>query len=392
MSRWDEHDFLVDLLERGHRIPQPNEYGASIRRDLLDNAIDLVSGKSCRSDFDYLLDAAARVKQLQRRHFAWAAQAIFHGQACLVGQRILLSNGRSPLVEQLHLEGDKPHYIDPVPHLKRLRRANKTLDVMIHERTKLHEILLIQGYTFGEARRFNPDLTPIAGQPNLFGDRHLYLQNCVAKADDIRGLLIARDLLLHCYPDKKIVPLFLIVSEPESVLHYQAFDLTEMKVNDVRKSFVPLDGWEPTYSSLESRVEATQWQDRLDYSMLNQPPLERAVRLAALLKEFYALQRGERDLVTASRAELGARVSSSILMHYEENLLRHDLEDGLERAGYVRRVWRDETRFAMSPKGVGRATTMIQRGSADPRSAATLVLNEEMRQIERWRRSEIRSR
>ncbi|MEM9753990.1 MAG: hypothetical protein AAF916_11490, partial [Planctomycetota bacterium] len=256
---------------------------------------------------------------------------------------------------------------------------------MIHERSKAYEIVLIQGQTFEEARRFNENLRAVVGQENLFGTKSLYLTNFMARGQDIRALITARDLLQEAFPAKRVKALFMVCGSPESLPHFQAIDLTDESYGRCREDWVSLDGREPCHTSLDERMSVDGIADRLANHMHHQPPLERAVRLSKLLDVFYGRQLNEDSLVTLTASQLSAAASKSMCMHYEENLLRHDIEDGLERTGFVRRLWAGKTTFALSPKGVGRAAITQLLGLDDSRTGAQIVMNQEQRQMDRLR-------
>ncbi|MEM8782444.1 MAG: hypothetical protein AAGE65_06250 [Planctomycetota bacterium] len=383
---WDQHDFLVDMLERQQMLPNVHDFvKTTLQNDLQYVTAQILELKNRRSSYTALLDQAARVKQAERRHFYWMSQAIFHGQACQVGQKILMQNGRSPLVEQFRFEGDLPADFDRKKVMRRLRKSSKTLDVMIHERSKAYEIILVQGQTFEEAKRFNENLRAVAGQANLFGERSLYLINFMARGRDVRALITARDLLKEAFPGKHIKSLFMVCGSPESLPHYQAIDLTDEPYDRCREAWISLDGREPCHTSLDDRESLDGLADRLANHMHYQPPLERAVRLGKLLDVFYDMQVSSQSLVTLTGSQLGTAASKAMCMHYEENLLRHDIEDGLERTGFVRRLWAGKTTFALSPKGVGRAAITRMLGTGDSRSGAQIVLDQEQRQMNRLR-------
>jgi len=381
---WDQHDVLADLMEQSCVLPRTATHATSVRETLTETCKEILRGAPERFDYENLLDPPARVKTAETRHFVWSAQAIFHGHACAVGQRIVMGRSHSPLVEQLKTRGLQASGVNYATFSKRMRESTKTLDVLIHNETKFFEVILIQGYTFDEARKVNPSLTTAVNQKDLFASRKLYLPGATARSRDVRALLNARDLLKAAFPSVKLRALFLITSSYGNVPHFQAVDLSNVPLSEVAGERVRIDEYEPCYTSADYRVTVDALLERMDRPMLTKPPFDRSVRMHLLVQDLCSRQLSSKSLTTVKMSDVGKRVSIRHGLHYEPNLLRHDFEDGLERRGYVRRLWEDETCFALTPKGFGHALLMKWRGSDRSELFAQRVVQHEVEQRRRF--------
>jgi hypothetical protein len=231
------------------------------------------------------------------------------------------------------------------------------------------ELWLVKGCSYSQARRMSPELWVNSDRASLFGMDDRFMSRLSVSGTQVRTLLAGRDLIQAAHPRLRVRACFLVLNDPGCSWHFQAHDLTAARPRVWREVRVLLDRF-PVVSThrqfAEQFAESGQGLGGLpDWASLDPMtslPTDRPARSLLLLQELWGRQLNRpKRLSTARGDELAESVGRTTAVSLGRDQWRHDLEDCLERGGFVRRLPDRPGRFAITPKGIARLLLLRQK-------------------------------
>jgi hypothetical protein len=366
--------------------------------------LEVKIGRACSSLMTSMPGAADLTELLTgnndevSRKIAWASQHVFGRRAWCVGQKVLLRRNdetrvSSPLITQLQLLGHTPVAgaveVDQEVLPGQSNPASEKIAALVASAVD-SEILVINGCSYTQARRWSPSLWVNVDKQSLFAQDARFMSNLRVRRGRLATLLVARDILKAAFPHLRVRAIFMVINDPECSWHFQCHELEKATWDSVREPFVTLDQF-PIAATFKQFKEAFATDGDTFAGMpvwagenwLAATPVDRPTRSVMLLNELWTRQVNKPErLVTARGAELADAVQEHYGTAYGKDLWRHDLEDCLERGRFIRRT--TEGTFAMLPKGVARLICLKQKFNPTAPHVPAMVIHHIARQAKLW--------
>lgn len=399
-SEIEHFDHLVDafaaLVCYQDRIPQ-------LEAKIHSQFVHLMQTRPHFDDIASLLGRRLSNSEVTLRRTAWVAQHALKSRAYCVGNLLVSSRQTratrtftSPLLEQLQLLGFAAQHVE-------LGETKRTSDrgLALHRIDCLlvdvanSTVYPVMGRTMSELASFGYSPT-LQTSDSLFAPKDREVYRIAAPAKAARTLSLATDLLRHAFPMVNVRPVFAVLADAESGWGYQLHDLSDKITNDrLTDKAVELDSTRVIASSQQYCREGNDLDD-LEYlprwpnsNYLDLLPVDRCARSLMVLSILWGAQKQARKLVSMSISELASQVEKRFLITYTRDLRRHDIEDCLERGGYVERPRFEASRFSLTARGVARI--LMFRRLSSPTTIADSdhgvhvnFLELIQRQAERW--------
>lgn len=429
---WDHFDRLVEAYAAACLyIGEVRELEVRIARAMG----DLLRQPGTFGDLTSLLATRTPSREMISRRVAWAAQHILGHRAWQVGAKVLVKLPKSmgpdaygsPLLDQLRLlgfisagEGEGAGVGDGAATATAGGGATRTagdggaLSFELPALEKIDALLatpssadvwLVKGCSYTQAQRVSPDLWVNADRDSLFGQDDRFMTRVHGSVPHIRTLLAARDLVQAAHPQLRVRACYMVINDPGCSWHFQAHDLTSAKPSVLKSSShveggprggggmrVPLDSFNvlATHRAFPEQFSKdgpglSQLPDWAGSDPLTALPGDRPVRSLLMLHDLWGRQLNRpKRLATASGEDLADSVARTTAVSLGRDQWRHDLEDCLERSGFVRRLPDRPGRFAITPKGVARLMTLRLKLGAGPRINAPQLLSHVSHQARLW--------
>jgi hypothetical protein len=379
---------------------------------------DLLRHPASFADLTALLASRSVGREAITRRVAWASQHILGKRAWIVGSKLLVklpfadNAYGSPMLDQMRLLGfvsvgekalaaraqspASPSGLDgrePVAEIEpdfEIPPLDK-LDAVLASPDS-DEVWVVKGCSYSQALRMSPELWVNADRDGLFGQDDRFMACLVVPAAHVRTLLASRDLLQTAYPQLKVRACFLVINDPGCSWHFQAHDLSPATPDVVSGARVRLDKFEvlathrafPDHFAKDA-FEFASLPDWAGSEPLSALPADRPTRSLLTLQELWARQLARpRRLATARADDLAEAVARNHSISLGRDQWRHDLEDCLERGGFVRRLPDRPGRFAITPRGVGRVIVLRRKLGALPDLTPAQLLNHVSHQARLW--------
>ncbi len=399
---WDHLDRLVEAFAAaGLYVTELRELETRLARA----SADLLRYPGTFDDMTALLATRGPTRELVTRRVAWASQHIFGKRAWCVGAKVLVSLGEgrgwaSPVLDQVRALGFvSAGERESVGEREAEVRSGADFEVPPLDKIDVvvmspasEEVWVVKGAAYSAVRKLSPDLWLNSDRGSLFGVDDRFMTRLFASGSQVRTLLATRDLVQTAYPGLKVRACFLVINDPGCSWHFQAHDLTSAVPAVARASRVLLDRFPVvgTHRELKERFAAAgsglealpdcpvdEWVSVL--------PADRPGRSLMLLTELWRRQVNRpRRLATARGEDLAETVGHATGVCLGRDQWRHDLEDCLERGGFVRRLPDRAGRFAVTPKGVARVLLLRQKLGASPPVGPAQLMSHVLHQSRLW--------
>ncbi|MFN4242663.1 MAG: hypothetical protein ACK4PI_05450 [Tepidisphaerales bacterium] len=407
---WDHLDRLIDAFAAaGLYLTDLRDLESRIARA----CADLLRYPPTFDDLTALLVSRSVSRELVTRRVAWASQHIFNRRAWCVGSKVLVRLPRpgavaSPLLEQLRVLG----YVSAGEQERQAcRSADETLprtesletgiEIDVPRLDKIDalmvsaasdEVWVVKGCAYSTTVKLSPGLWINSDRGSLFGVDDRFMTRVFAAAAQVRTLLAARDLVQIAYPVLKVRACFVVINDPGCSWHFQAHDLTSAVPGTLDEHRVLLDRY-PVVSTHRDMPEKFA-AESLELADLPQWPMDewmtplaadRPGRSLMLLTELWHRQLNRpKRLATARGDDLAESVARHTGVCMGRDQWRHDLEDCLERGGFVRRLPDRPGRFAITPRGVARVLMLRRKLGASPPISAAQLMSHVLHQSRLW--------
>jgi len=335
----------------------------------ISSAYTQACGQSVEFDsFNGLLGTSYPASQQWIRHVSWIAQHVFAERALCVGNKIEQQRkGRfsSPLVGQLERLGFEP--FETMWNTTRVEsfgpsKPMNCIDAIFCNRAK-NTVYLVKGVTLqNAAKRQSPaGLFPMPLFESVFA--RSFAMTCKGRV--MATLRVAHDIVKCSFPVMRVIPVVLVADQVNQGWMFVAFDCTPAMRSTEYSNRVELS----QYAELahhEQIISAGMDLDQIRYmpsritrDHLLHLPADRASRCLMILELLWHRQAAAGDkLATTSAADLGRKIKSCFELEYPPDLRRHDLEDCLERGGFIERPAYEGNRYALTPTGMVRSLLM----------------------------------
>lgn len=397
---------------------------------------DLLRYPATFTDLTAMLATRAPTREMITRRLAWAAQHILGKRAWCVGSKILVKLPiseeayGSPLLDQLRMLG----FVSAGEREVQARTAQSvqgseggsdtqvataaapshTLACELPEgaaggaasfdlppldkvdalccNSSSDEVWVVKGCSYTQAQRLSPGLWVNSDRDSLFEVDDRFMTRLLVSGSHMRTLLASRDLLQAAYPQLKVRAAFIIINDPGCSWHFQAHDLTSARPEVSKTAKVKLDTFPvlATHRSFPGHfskdgLELAALPDFAGDEPLTALPADRPTRALMLLLDLWNRQLNRpKRLATARGEDLAESVARTAAVALGRDQWRHDLEDCLERNAFVRRIPDRPGRFAITPKGVGRALVLRSKLGAGPTLTPSILLNHIAHQARLW--------
>ena len=376
---WDHLHELIDAFSVA------SVYGSNVKDlelKILEVFEDAAGAPPTMDDFTTLLDTSIRSKEAVSRKVAWVAQHCLGSRAWCVGQKIFLGRNpvSSPLVQQvkrLHIEprGIDLGYWQNFSARQGFEVQTKVDAILVD--IPNNTIFIVKGCSYTQARQQSPRLVLHSGGDSLFGPKDRVLANLEAPNGAVAALITAYAVMQASFAHMSVRPIYLVVDDPDCGWHFQAHDLGDVCMRDLKSGPLCLDEVPIVCSSLSERgpslVHLPKWHEA---DFLSKSPVDRPSRALMLLQAIWERQlQNDGELIPASATDLAADVQARYSVEYPVDLRRHDLEDCLRAGGLIRRTRYAENSYAITPTGIGRYFIMKKKffGRANPDLGLTAI-------------------
>jgi hypothetical protein len=390
---------------------------------------DLLRYPATFADLTALLATRAPTREMITRRIAWAAQHILGKRAWCVGSKVLVklpiddNAYGSPLLDQLRMLGfvsagerecqkrvEQAHAradadsASPGPSPSHTLAcevpdgaaafdlpALDKIDALCCSPTS-DEVWVVKGCSYSQAHRLSPELWVNSDRDSLFEVDDRFMTRILVAGQHMRTLLASRDLVQAAYPQLKVRAAFIIINDPGCSWHFQAHDLTPARPEVSKNPKVKLDTFPvlathrsfPGHFSKEG-LELASLPDLVGDEPLTLLPADRPTRALLMLLDLWNRQLNRpKRLATARGEDLAESVARTAAVALGRDQWRHDLEDCLERNAFVRRIPDRPGRFAITPKGVGRALVLRSKLGAGPTLTPSVLLTHLAHQARLW--------
>lgn len=392
---WDHLNELTEMYAaayaQGDQLPRTE-------RQVVEACAEVASQPLRMDDFSALLDTQSRGRDGISRKIAWQAQQVLSARSWCVGQKILLGrrHDSSPLIDQIRMLGVDPAHV-PLPRFFEMAK-NQPFDVQTKIDSLLvdmdkNTIFVVKGCSYSQARKVSRNLILATAENHLFVPKDRVLANVRVPSDLFGSLVLAHGILKSAFPNMNVLPLFMVVDDPDCGWHFQLHNVSEAIMQDCQAGLVDLDRFDVYASSLDF---ASALQEDSDFfahppkwkttDHLACAPIDRPTRSLMMLNELWLNQQQSGDLAPLSSTELAQRVCERYSIVYTNDLRRHDLEDCLRASGFIKRPRYLENNYAITPTGVLRVFLIRAKffGRANP-DLPQKALVEIKAQAGRWR-------
>jgi len=340
-----------------------------------------------------ILRAKSGSKEAVSRRVAWLSQHILHNQARCVSYPIVQHrdqpiNGEidrqyhSPIVEQvatsLGLEAEPVNYNNFMPLFDNSHFVNR-IDAVVVDVADEITVYCVKGCLASQLPSGHLQMAAPVATQQLFScwDENLkQVPQVKVPSQHIRALILASWILGSAFKGLRIVPVYVVVDDPDAGWNFQAhrLDFAKPCLQDVRGSSFDVS----PYPVLESSVAYTV--QGIDVSLLERVPeipvknplsslpVDRATRCNMLLNVVWASQACSERLEAITVSALRERTEELYLISYPVDLLRHDLEDCLERQNLLMRPHEPTKAYALTPESVAHIL-LLRRQFARDRTA-----------------------
>jgi len=412
---WDHLDRLVEAYAAASLyVSELRDLETRISRA----AADILRYNGSFDDLTGLLATRSPTRELMTRRIAWAAQHVLRQRAWVVGSKLLVklpgdSGWASPMLDQMRMLGfvsagereSEPDFsmgeaaAGSADNLAVVGQADSAFEVPVLDKLDAmlasaasETVWLVKGCSYTQARRLSPDLWVNSDRTSLFGVDDRFMTRLFVSGNQLRSLLAARDLVQAAHPRLKVRAAFFVLNDPGCSWHFQAADLTSAKPNVSREARVHLDPFPvlATHRQFESHfhdegMELAALPDWASDDPMSALPTDRPTRSLLMLQELWGRQLNRpKRLSTASGDELAQAVARRSAVSLGRDQWRHDLEDCLERSGFVRRLPDRPGRFAITPKGIARLLILRQKLGASPPVTTASLLSHITHQARLW--------
>lgn len=364
-SELEHFDHLIDAFAAlscyRDRIPQLE---ASINRQF----IQLVASRPHFDDVATLLGRRLNQAEAIERRSAWICQHAFDCRAYCVGNQIVTKrksrvdghNFTSPLIDQIAALGAAPTPIDLNLWRSQMDKTGcfRTLDCLLIDLKKQRLYPVIA--------RMLSDVRPgirmrrINSEESLFGKAESEIEGAVVSGRALTTLGISSGILRQAFPTFDVVSVLAVLDDPDAGWGFYLADVS-VAASVERSAPMKIDGM-PCLMSSQRHVQGGRDLDDLEFlprwpstNYLDNLPVDRAARCLMVLSVIWQLQKQHKSrLVALQFSEIAKRVEQRFLINYSRDLHRHDIEDCLERGGYLERPRFDSSRFAMTARGVAK--------------------------------------
>lgn len=399
---WDHLDRLVEAFAAaGLYVTELRDLETRLSRA----SADLLRYPGTFDDLTALLATRAPTRELVTRRVAWASQHIFGKRAWCVGSKVLVRLGdrhawASPVLDQVRAlgfvsageqeQGEEGLVGDGMEADFEVPALDKIDAVMISAASE--EVWVVKGNAYSATRKLSPELWVNADRGSLFGVDDRFMTRIFASGSHVRTLLATRDLVQTAFPSLKVRACFLVINDPGCSWHFQAHDLTGALPGVWKERRVLLDRFPVVATHREMgekfRREGLELATLPEWPMdesLSVVPADRPGRSLMLLTELWGRQVNRpRRLATARGEDLAEAVGRNTGVCLGRDQWRHDLEDCLERGGFVRRLPDRPGRFAVTPKGVARVLLLRQKLGASPPIGPAALMSHVLHQSRLW--------
>jgi hypothetical protein len=406
---WEQLDRLVESYAAA------SAYVADLREleHRLSHAVSLVTeSRLTQSDFSTLLSGRASRHEEVVRKVAWASQHCFAMRAWCVGQKLftwktLSTSPRrqrntnapdglteqqlfSPVLAQLNLLGHCPVMpaSDSTPAVlpdNILVAKGERVDAVLASPGS-EKIVLVKGCSYSQAKRLSPSLWVNSDKSNLFTDGPRFIAHLRVPTASVAALLQARDFLQSVLPAASVTAHYMVINDPDCSWHFQAHNLTAMPtaLASTSSPTLSLDD-SPVSMSFrdfprafgpegEDLAHLPQWSTQDLSTVL---PLDRPSRALLLLAELWTIQANKPGrLMWVRGSALAKAVEERSGIAYPKDMVRHDLEDCLERGRFIRRAANGDNTFAVLPKGVARLLVLKHKYHRSTAHVPSMVIQQ----------------
>lgn len=408
---WDHLDRLVDAFAAaGLYLSDLRDLEVRIARA----CSDLLRYPATFDDLTSLLASRSGGRELVTRRLAWASQHIFSRRAWCVGSKVLVRLPQpgavaSPLLEQMRLlgfvsAGERERLAGGAGGMgepEALAAGRVGIDLEVPPLDKIDallaspssdEVWLVKGNSYSTTAKLSPALWINSDRGSLFGVDDRFMTRVFAGSAQVRTLLAARDLVQMAHPSLKVRACFLVLDDPGCSWRFQAHDLTSAAPQSLDEPRVLLDRFPAvrTHRDMPERFaggsaglsEPPAWA--MD-EWMSPLPADRPGRSLMLLTELWHRQLNRPRRLAASR---GDDLAESVARHtgvcLGRDQWRHDMEDCLERGGFVRRLPDRAGRFAITPRGVARVLLLRRKLGASAAISVAQLMSHVLHQSRLW--------
>lgn len=399
---WDNIDEWVHAYSKayvhGDSLPE-------LEGKLKDACNGLVEHTPQFDDFVSILDTSIRSRDAIARKVAWTAQRATGARAWCVGAKLIHGKfaTNSPVIDQVAALDVEPRPVN-LQHIKEqfiehyYFNVQGTVDAVLID-VKKNTLMPVKGVAFSQAQRRSRALAYAKAGSGLFGQgSSRLLCNLIARQEELGALVVAHALLKSAFPHMEVVPGYIVVDDLDAGWHFELLDMTELVMRELVNGPLELDDYPVLANSLEEvyglRADSNAiahlpigvGDDPLEFA-----PVDRPTRCLMFLNELWRQQkRTLNEFVPVKATELAALVEHRYKVVLPPNTRRHDLEDGLQRRGFIERCRYSSNSYGLTPVGVFRIYAMkrlfLQRSTPDVGAIALQHIQHQARLLNDYRR------
>ncbi|MEM1329840.1 MAG: hypothetical protein AAGG07_04695 [Planctomycetota bacterium] len=313
-----------------------------------------------------------RQEQVSRKA-AWIASHRLGSRAfCVMNQLVQCQAGRyfSPLLQQVEMLGypTRPVPFESFVPLAKQRRAMARIDALFVDPVSMR-LTVVKGCSVEQLqRRLDRDASVM--EENLWvRHRQLALAREVP-TKHIATLVLAEMILRSALPDWDVDTMLVAVEREDCSWNYEGIQFSGTALAELAEQWNPVREEQVIWSADAAGVLAfgSTELDRLPRVPAKEPlnglPVDRATRCRMVLETLWLQQAGVDGLAVGGRGEIATAVEDRYLIHYSQDLRRHDFEDCLAIGGFIERPRYAGKCYALTPLGVFEA--LLSRRQIEP--------------------------